>query len=158
ALEVEAAALAQCIRERYRRFELAAHIYLAIILAMRGETPRAEQELRAAVDGSASAPAIRAYALANLADLLFAQERPAEASAPAEEAMALLLHLEGVEEGESLIRLQHAFALEARGDTGGAAAAVGEARRRLLERADRINDPRLRRSFLDHIPENARTL
>ena len=157
-LEIERAALEQCIRERYRRFELAARIYLANILAMRGEAPRAERELHAAVEGSASAPAIRAYALANLADLLFSQERPDEALAPAEEAMEILLRIEGIEEGESLIRLQHALALAAEGDEAGAAVAIGEARRRLLERADRINDPRLRRSFLDHIPENARTL
>ena len=178
AYEIETKALEQCIRERYRRFELASRIYLAGILWLREEagqnrsgpeavtfpgsrpvTPRrAEEELRAAIAGSASSPPIRAYALANLADLLFSHERPFEGRAAAEEAMAILLELEGVEEGESLIRLQHALALEASGDTAGAAAAIGEARRRLLERADRINDARLRRSFLDHIPENARTL
>jgi tetratricopeptide (TPR) repeat protein len=158
ALEIETAALEQCIRERYRRFETVSRIYLASILSLRGETDRAEEELRAAIAGSASAPPIRAYARAVLADLLLTQERPDEARAAAEEAMASLLALEGVEEGESLIRLQHALALEATGDVTGAATAVAEARRRLLERADRINDPRLRRSFLDHIPENARTL
>jgi tetratricopeptide (TPR) repeat protein len=158
AFEIETAALEQCIRERYRRFELVARIYLANILSMRGEPPRAEEELRAAIDGSASAPAIQAYALANLADLLVSLDRPAEAHAPAEAAMAILLRMEGIEEGESLIRLQHALALAAGGDEAGAAVALGEARRRILERADRINDPRLRRSFLDHIPENARTL
>jgi len=72
--------------------------------------------------------------------------------------MSILHKLEGVEEGESLIRLVHALALEAPRDAGGAEAAITEARRRLLERADRINDARLRRNFLDHIPENARTL
>ena len=158
ALEIETAALEQCIRERYLRFELASRIYLAVIVALRGDTQRAEEELRAAIAGSASAPAMRAYALANLADLLFGQDRSAEARAAAEGAMAILRELEGVEEGESLIRLEHALALEAAGDLAGAAAAIGEARRRLLHRADRITDPRLRRSFLDHIPENARTL
>ncbi len=158
ALEIETAALEQCIRERYRRFETVARIYLAGILSLRGETERAEDELRSAIAGSASAPPIRAYALANLAELLFTQERAAEARVAADEAMVTLRRLEGVEEGESLIRLQHALALEATGDAAGAATAVGEARRRLLERADRINDQRLRRSFLDHMPENARTL
>jgi tetratricopeptide (TPR) repeat protein len=170
ALEIETAALEQCSREGYRRFETVARIYLAQILWLRTESGldgaaatdsaagRAEEELQAAVAGSTSAPPVRAYALANLAALLFALGRPGEARAAAEEAMDSLRALEGVEEGESLIRLQHALALEAAGDTAGAAAAVGEARRRLLERAGRINDPRLRRSFLDHIPENARTL
>jgi eukaryotic-like serine/threonine-protein kinase len=76
----------------------------------------------------------------------------------AREAMGVYRELEGLEEGESLIRLQHALALEASGETTAAAVAITEARRRLLERADRISDARLRRSFLDHIPENARTL
>jgi hypothetical protein len=158
ALETENAALAQCVREGYRRFELAARIYLATIYALREEHGRAEEELRAAAEGSASAPSIRAFALANLADLLLAQGRTAEALAAAEEAMGILRALTGVEEGESLIRLVHALALEAAGDAEAAYAAVVEARRRLLDRADRISDPRLRRSFLDHIPENARTL
>jgi tetratricopeptide (TPR) repeat protein len=166
ALDIESVALDQCITERYRRFELAARIYLAIIAEMRGDPVRAEAELRTAIDGADSAPAIRAYALAYLADLLFSRVEQeaagalvlAAAQAAAAEAMAILRELEGVEEGESLIRLQHALALETGGDREGAAATVAEARRRLLERADRINDPRLRRSFLDHIPENARTL
>jgi tetratricopeptide (TPR) repeat protein len=158
ALEIERAALDQCIAESYRRFELASRIYLAVILSLRDDLDGAEAELRTAVEGSQSFAPIRAYALANLADILLAQGRPEEARAAAEEATALLRQLEGVEEGESLIRLTHALALEATGDAEGAAASVAEARRRLLERADRINDARLRRSFLDHIPENARTL
>jgi tetratricopeptide (TPR) repeat protein/tRNA A-37 threonylcarbamoyl transferase component Bud32 len=158
AFEIESAALDQCVRERYRRFELAARIYLAAILALRDEPARAEAELRAAISASESSPPIRAYALAHLADLLLSQERADEARADAEEAMRILRALLGVEEGESLIRLTHALTLERTGDARGAEAAIGEARRRLLERADRINDARLRRSFLDHIPENARTL
>jgi tetratricopeptide (TPR) repeat protein len=156
--EIEEAALAQCIRESYRRFEVASRIYLAVILSLRDQLDRAEEELRAAIAGSTSAPPIRAFALANLADLLLRRKRRAEAQAAADEAMALLRALEGVEEGESLIRLVHALALEESGDLAGARAAITEARRRLLDRADRIIDPRLRRSFLDHIPENARTL
>jgi tetratricopeptide (TPR) repeat protein len=158
ALEIEGAALEQCARERYRRFELAARIYLAQILVMQSKAGPAEQELRLAIEGSASAPPIRAYALANLADLLLSQGRTRDGSAAAMEAMSTLRDLSGVEEGESLIRLVHALALEAEGDKAGAEAAVLEARRRLLDRADRINDARLRRSFLDHIPENARTV
>ncbi len=176
ALEIETAALEHCIRGGYRRFESVSRLYLAIILWLRAESAhgpspaleldparpsllvRAEEELRAAVAGSASAPPIRAYALATLADLLFSQDRRAEACAAAEEGMSILCQLEGIEEGESLIRLQHVLALEASRDTGRATLAIAEARRRLLARADRINDARLRRSFLDHIPENARTL
>ena len=158
AFEIEHAALDQCVREHYRRFEIAARIYLAAILVLRDEPARAEAELRTAIHASDSSPPIRAYALGHLADLLLAHGRAAEARVAAEQAMDTLRALSGVEEGESLIRLTHALALEACGDTQGAEVVIAEARRRLLERADRIKDARLRRSFLDHIPENARTL
>ena len=158
ALEIEWAALDQCVREHYRRFELAARIYLAVIYALRDEPERAEAELRTAIEASQSSPPIRAYALATLADLLLSHDRAAEARAAAAEATRILRAQGGVEEGESLIRLVHALALEATGAPDQAEVAITEARRRLLERADRINDARLRRSFLDHIPENARTL
>ncbi|APR79897.1 Putative serine/threonine-protein kinase pknB [Minicystis rosea] len=48
AFEIEWAALDQCVRERYRRFELVARIYLAVIYALREEPERAE--------GSSAAP------------------------------------------------------------------------------------------------------
>jgi len=158
ALEIETAALAQCVSESYRRFELASHIYLAVIYALRSELERAGDHVRAALDASASAPPIRAYALAIFADIQMARNTPAEAYPAAEEAMRILEDLDGVEEGESLIRLVHAQALEACGYGTEAQSRIVEARQRLLERADRITDARLRRSFLDHIPENARTL
>ena len=90
--------------------------------------------------------------------MLLGQGRALEALIAAEEGMEILRELSGVEEGEALIRLVHAMSLEATGDTQSAQDEIGEARKRLLERADRITDPRLRRSFLDHVPENARTL
>jgi serine/threonine protein kinase/tetratricopeptide (TPR) repeat protein len=158
ALEIETAACEECLREHYTRAEMASRIYLGVVLALRGDGARAEHELRTAIAGSVKLPAFRAHALAHLADLLLSQQRTDEARAAALEAWAILAGLEGVEEGESLIRLEHVLALEAGGDAAGALAAVTEARRRLLERADRIRDGRLRRSFLDHIPENARTL
>jgi tetratricopeptide (TPR) repeat protein len=158
ALEIVTGALEQCVAEHYARFEVASRIYLGITLALRNDLAKAQQEFEAAVSSAASVPAFRAYALANLADVLFARNRAREACAAALEGFAIFRELEGVEEGESLIRLEHALALEASGNVTGAAEAILEARRRLLERADRIRDQRLRRSFLDHIPENARTL
>ena len=158
ALEIETAALAQCVSESYRRFELASHIYLAVIYALRAELSRASEHVQAALDASASAPPIRAYALAIFADIQVARGTAAEGYAAAAEAMGILEELEGVEEGEALIRLVHAQALEARGQGIEAQSRIVEARQRLLERADRITDARLRRSFLDHIPEHARTL
>jgi serine/threonine protein kinase len=158
ALEIETAALAQCVSESYRRFELASHMYLAVIYGLRAEHERADAHIRAALDASASTPPIRAYALAIFADIQMANDAPQEAYAAATEAMFILEALEGVEEGEALIRLTHAQALEAMGYIEEAQTRIAEARARLMERADRITDTRLRRSFLDHIPENARTL
>ena len=158
ALEIETAALAQCVREGYHRFELASHVYLAVIHALRAEPDQAGAHIRAALDASASAPPIRAYALAIFADLQLTRGAHADAYTAATEAMSILEALEGVEEGEALIRLVHAQALEAMGRVSEAQLRIMEARLRLMERADRITDARLRRSFLDHIPENARTL
>ncbi len=158
ALEIETAALAQCVSESYRRFELASHIYLAVIHALRAELDQAGAHVRAALDASASAPPIRAYALAIFADLQMTRGAHADAYTAATEAMSILEALEGVEEGEALIRVVHAQALETIGYESEATTRILEARSRLMERADRITDARLRRSFLDHIPENARTL
>jgi serine/threonine protein kinase len=158
ALEIETAALAQCVSEGYRRFELASHMYLAVIYGLRAELERADLHVRAALEASASTPPIRAYALAIFADIQMASGASKEAFAAASEAMGILEALEGVEEGEALIRLLHAQALEATGYPAEAQTRINEARLRLMERADRITDTRLRRSFLDHIPENARTL
>jgi tetratricopeptide (TPR) repeat protein len=158
ALEIVKGALQQCEQEHYTRFEVASRIYLGITLGGRNDMAMAQKEFETAVSTSSSLPAFRAYALANLADVLFARNRVREACAAALEGYSIYRELEGVEEGESLIRLEHALALQASGDVAGASEAILEARRRLLERADRIRDQRLRRSFLDHIPENARTL
>ncbi len=87
-----------------------------------------------------------------------AEGRPAEALAAAEEAISLLTALDGIEEGEALIRVVYAEALAAAGDAAGARAAAAEARERLLARAARVVDPELRRSFLERVPENARTM
>ena len=158
ALEIETAALAQCVREGYHRFELASHVYLAVIHTLRAELDQADAHVRAALEASSSAPPIRAYALAIFADLQLTRGAHADAYTAATEAMSILEALEGVEEGEALIRLVHAQALETIGYESEAKSRIMEARSRLMERASRITDARLRRSFLDHIPENARTL
>jgi len=52
----------------------------------------------------------------------------------------------------------HALALKATGDGDGARAAIAAACDRLTERANKINDPARRASFLESVPENARTM
>jgi hypothetical protein len=92
-----------------------------------------------------------------LADVLLARGRPAEALTHAREAMQMLVSTGRLEEGEALVRLAHAEALEATGDHAAARAAVAEARDRLLAIAERIDESR-RTTFLENVPENARTL
>jgi hypothetical protein len=54
--------------------------------------------------------------------------------------------------------LTHAEVLEAAGDHAAACAAIRVARERLLTIANRIPDPAYKKSFLEEVPENARTL
>jgi tetratricopeptide (TPR) repeat protein len=140
-----------------RRLEGASRIYLARILAEIGDGAGAEREARAALDLLENAPAVRPDALATLARVLLIQDRRLESLAAAREAMALLESV-GTEEGEAGVRLALAEALEATGDSAAARVVLAAAQARLVERAGRITDERLRRSFLENVPEHARTI
>jgi hypothetical protein len=56
------------------------------------------------------------------------------------------------------VRLVRAEALHAASDIEGAREAIGTARERLLASAGKISSAELRRSFLERVPTNARTL
>ena len=58
----------------------------------------------------------------------------------------------------AFVRLAHAEALHATGAHDAAQHAIAEARERLLAIAGRILDPTYQQSFLEQVPENARTL
>ncbi len=158
ALAVETEAVHRCVEQGYRRFEAASRIYLAEILSMRGDSEGAAGEAQRAESAASGSPAIRAHALATHADILLAAGLPAAALAHAAEAMRMLESLEGVEEGEALIRLAHIRALAASGLAGEASRRTAEAQGRLRERGARIGDPRYRKSFLQNVPENAATM
>jgi hypothetical protein len=64
----------------------------------------------------------------------------------------------GVLEGESLIRLVYAEAHYYTGDVEGGKNAIAEARDRLLARAYAIKNKVWRKSFLERVRENVRTL
>jgi tetratricopeptide (TPR) repeat protein/predicted Ser/Thr protein kinase len=141
-----------------RRLEGIARIYLATILEVAGDLPKAEEQAAAAALLLAASPPLRAYALATLARARLARRAPELALGPATEAMNILEAAGSIEEGESLVRLSYAEALAATGDRDKARKALDAARARLLERASRVSDPERRRSFLQNIPENQRTL
>jgi tetratricopeptide (TPR) repeat protein len=139
-----------------RRLECAARVYLGNILFARADLDRAEDQLRLALD-LAPGP-LRPPTLANLARLLLARDRPAEALDAAREANIGLEALGSVEEGEALIRLVLARSLEATGDRAAAKVVLQRARDRVLERAASITDPAWRKSFLERVPETVETL
>jgi serine/threonine protein kinase/tetratricopeptide (TPR) repeat protein len=158
ALAVETEAVQRCVEQGYRRFEAASRIYLAEILSLRGDLEAAGDEVRRAESAASGSPAIRAHALATHADILLAAGDAAGALGRASEAMRILESLEGVEEGEALIRLAHVRALDAVGLEAEARRRSAEAQARLSVRSDRISDPRYKKSFLHNVPENAATM
>jgi hypothetical protein len=72
--------------------------------------------------------------------------------------MNILQELEGVEEGESLIRVVHALALRGLGHAQEGKRWINLGRRGLRAKAARISDERWRQCFLEHDPDNARLL
>jgi tetratricopeptide (TPR) repeat protein len=155
---IETQALDAFVRQGLRRLEGGSRIYLAMILALGGDNAGAEAQAQLAVEVLSGHPPARAQALATLARILVLAGRLDEAVAPATEAMELLEALGGIEEGESLVRLEHAVAINAVGGRFAARRAILAARDRLLARAEKIQDPAWRQSFLTRVPENARTL
>jgi len=123
-----------------------------------GDWIESERRARIAEESLRSSPGPRLAALAALARALLRQGRKAEAFDAAHEATALLDAVGGTKDYESLIRLMGAETTMAMGDESGATAAIGVARERLLERADRITNTKIRTTFLTRVVDNARTL
>jgi tetratricopeptide (TPR) repeat protein len=158
ALTLEVDAVARCVEQGYRRFEAAARIYLAEILGLHGSLVEAEAQAHQAEACSPGSPAIRAHALALLASILLRRREAPLALAKAQEAMEILESLDGVEEGEALIRLTYIQALAATGAHEEAERRTAQAQERLRVRSEKISDPRYKRSFLENVPENAATM
>ncbi|WP_437832708.1 serine/threonine-protein kinase [Sorangium sp. So ce1153] len=154
---VEAEAVRSFAAMREPRMEGASRAYLAGILLSAGDVAGAEAEARRAVEMLEVAKPLLPYALATLADALLAAGRRAEALAEAGRAAEILKEIGQLEEGEVLVRAVHAEALWATGDREGARASLAEAEARLAERAGKIADPAWRASFVERVPEHART-
>jgi hypothetical protein len=118
----------------------------------------AERELEAAL--GMMVPALEhPGVLGTLAALRLAQGRAEDALAAAEDAIARWTAMGGcgLFRG-AFVLLAHAEALHAAGADDRARQAITEARARLLAIAARIPDPAYRQSFLENVPENARTM
>ncbi len=140
------------------RMVAAALSYLADIELSLGLKEDALAHARGAVDASVAHPPCHAQALAELARVALSVDQVELALGAARQAKRILDSPTGVEEGHVLIRLVFAEALHRTGDLSGAQVAIEEARRLLLLAAESISDAALARSFLDNVPENARTL
>jgi eukaryotic-like serine/threonine-protein kinase len=140
------------------RLEGVSRIYLAMIFRCTGHLAEAEAEASRAIELLGATPPFQPYALATLADVLLARGRVPDALDCAARAVEQVRALGHVQDGEALVRLVYAEALEASRERAAARAAITEAQGRLLSQASAISDLALRQSFLSRVPENARTL
>jgi hypothetical protein len=132
--------------------------YLARIRLESGDLDGAAESAARGVREAENHPVARAFALTVGAAVHLAGGRSAEALSAARDAKALLDELGTIEDGEQLTLLVFAEALRASGDVALARRAIEDARDALIARAAKIRDDRLRRGFLERVPENARTL
>jgi eukaryotic-like serine/threonine-protein kinase len=138
--------------------EVSPLLLVAKIQLHRGDLEVAERGVLTAIDAFSERSRLRPRALTLLADIQLAQRRPAEALNAVEQAIAAQEAVPPAYRAGAYLPLMHAEALFATGDHAGARAAIARARTDLLGRADQIDDPAYRRSFLENVPENARTL
>ena len=140
-----------------RRTEGCSRAYLALVLVELGELSAALEQAELAVERLQSARALLALAHAACARVHLAQGDTRAALTHTETAMESLLAY-GAEDGAALVRLVRAEALATVGREGEARETIQRARAELVERAGRIQNPEWRKSFLERVPENARTI
>ncbi|HWO20542.1 MAG TPA: protein kinase [Kofleriaceae bacterium] len=157
-----ARAIAQALRDHGRAYQVAieegrGRWVLAEVLRRMGDLDAAEREIAPAL--GILPPIDQPGARATLAAIHLAQGRAVEALAAAEIAVARNAAMGGCGMFRgAFVRLAHAEALHATGAHEAARRAIAAARDRLFAIAGRIADPAYRQSFLEEVPENARTL
>jgi eukaryotic-like serine/threonine-protein kinase len=150
--------LAESGRAHHNRLEEGRGCWvLAEVLRRDGDLNGADREIQIAL--ARVVPLEQPGVRATLVALRLAQGRAEDALAAAEDAMARCEAMGGcgLFRG-AFVRLAHAEALHATGAHDAAARAVADARARLFAIADKITDPDYKASFLERVPENARTL
>jgi ATP/maltotriose-dependent transcriptional regulator MalT len=151
-------ALAVTSTQSDRRFQGFAEAYHSVTEYLAGDYARAEHFARAALATWAPVPLCRPFAIALLARALLAEGRLVEALPNARDAFAQLESVGIVDDGEATIRLALAECLIAAGDPRAAQEAVATTAKWLHTRAETIDDPAMRESFLTRIPEHRRIL
>ncbi|MDC3988006.1 ATP-binding protein, partial [Polyangium jinanense] len=157
----EARQLAESVRDSLvtrgsSHYECVARVTLAVVLLRSGDLDAAEREARAAAEVLSSTAPWRTAVDATLAAILLLQRRADEALHLLEAAVQH--DASGGGPFEVALRLAHAEALHATGDHARARALLLETRDLLFSRAAKIEDPELRRSFLENVTKNARIL
>ncbi|AUX24233.1 protein kinase [Sorangium cellulosum] len=137
---------------------MAAQVALAEARLLRGEVDAAAEVLDGSDAGTSGLVTVDAMARGLRAKLLLARGRAEEAAREAEQVIALVRGAGVFDARHASLLLTRAEALDAAGEAEAARAALREAREDLLTRAARIEDPAYRRSFLERVPEHARTL
>jgi tetratricopeptide (TPR) repeat protein len=144
----------QCALPFYQANSLS---YLAWALLSLNETQHAEEAISRSLPLSDGDPAAQATAFAMAARVALAAHRHEDAARFADRAMQLLTHQPG-HDHVALIRATNVETLLALGRAAEAAKSAGEAHAWLRERAAKIEDEAMRRSFLTNVTENARIL
>jgi hypothetical protein len=149
--------------QRNSRLEASARGYLAWALLEHVDTDGAERELAGARSALESVePWMRhlgqAFVSALSASVCLLRHEDEAALQHAERAMAAVAVEGEVEEGDVLARVTYAEALLRAGRDADGRRALAAASERVMSVADRIADPLLRKSFLECVPENARTV
>lgn len=158
AIAVERRAVEVGVQAADARIEGGARAYLAMLLLRAGQPEAAADEAGRAGDALSIDPATQALARAVHARAKLALGDAEGALELARRAMEVLRADGALTEGESLIRLAYAEALDATGDAVAGRLALTIAAEKLLRRAGQIDDEELRRSFLERVPEHAETL
>ena len=144
-------------RERGDRWFLPyVQLYLSMTEYLASDYPAAEALARGALNSTVDKPTLRPFGLALFARARLAQGFVAEGLALAKEAYLAIESKSQVEDGEATVRLAQAEALVAAGRCHEAVVVVSEAMLWLQRRAQTLDDPAMRLSFLDRIPEHRR--
>lgn len=151
-------ALAQARARGNRRCEAISLVYLARIRSWAKDIPGAIAAATEAEQTAKPLPAIQAYALAVWAHLLLETRQLPKAEKLALEAMQIVDRLNGIEEGEALVRMTYARILRARGCELDGRRILRTARVRLLESAEKMSELGWRKSFLTHVGDNRELL
>ena len=135
------------------------HVYTARAQLWLGALDEAERSLQNAIQSMESADDWKTcYRDTIRVRLSLAQGDRAGALVQANACADLLARLPAFEEGEALVRLTHAEALEANDLHEEAVDAIRAARAYLQRKADEIDNPEWRESFLTQVPENRQIL